>query len=152
MNLLTLKKTNKSPKSGDVFVYQLKSYPEMYFWGRVIRTDAYVGGFENTVLIYLYNKKTNDKGVIPQLDRTNLLVAPIATNSLPWRKGYFETVGNIGLDANAVLNQHCFKDFTGKYYDDYGLQCSAIEPIGEFGLDSYQTIDDKISEVLDLRS
>ena len=153
MNLRAIKKSRQAQQPGDVFVYQINDFPGVYFWGRVIRTDAAIGGFENTTLIYLYDERSKDKIVLPKLDCSRLLVPPIATNSLPWAKGFFETVAAVELDNGDVLTQHCFRDFTGRYYDDDGNQIFSItEPVGEYGLDSYKTIDDKISEALGIRS
>lgn len=89
--------------------------------------------------------------VIPLLDFKNLLVPPMATNQIPWSKGYFEHLENRPLKDREILGQHYFKSHArGKVFDEYGCEVlNPCGPVGEFGLQSYRTIDDKISEALE---
>lgn len=147
MNLSVLKKTRKLPQPGDIFV--MLPPDDLYLFGRVIRTDANAGGFEGSILIYIYRQRSRVKEEIPELHVADLLVPPMMTNRLPWTKGYFEFVQHRNLIPEDELNQHCFKDIRGWYFDADGNQLSTpIEPVGVWGLHSYQTIDDEISEVL----
>lgn len=78
-----------------------------------------------------------------------LLVSPIMTNKLPWSKGYFETLANVPLGEDDVLDQHCFLDWTGRYYDENLNELPGPrEPVGEYGLASFRTIDDEVSDAL----
>ena len=132
--------------AGDIFVYQMEACPNRYYFGRVIRTDAAIGGFKDTILIYLYKQFSEDKNLVPELICMDLLVPPIATNALPWTKGYFEVVSASVLDIKDVLSEHCFKDFRGKFFDENGNHLKeAVAPVGEYGLHSYRTIDDEVS-------
>ncbi len=152
MNMSILKKSRKSLEGGDIFVYQIKSLDDRYFFGRVIRTDAIIGGFNDTVLIYLYKNTSPEKNVIPDLSRKALLIPPIATNTRPWTMGYFEVVSSSLLLPNDILVQHCFKDsLRNRYYDaDGNLLEKAVLPIGTYGLHSFKTIDDAISKALNI--
>jgi hypothetical protein len=48
-----------------------------------------------------------------------------------------------------VLPQHCFQDSRGWYFDEQGNRLhAAVEPVGQWGLHSYRTIDDEISKAL----
>ena len=63
--------------------------------------------------------------------------------------GYFEHVENCPLSAMDRLPQHCFKDTRGWYFDERSRRLpGAVEPVGEWGVDSYRTIDDEISKAL----
>ncbi len=151
MNLEVLKKPRKKPKKGDVFVFQHNLEPNgRYRFGKVIRTDASIGGFANTNLIYIYNTWSETTTVIPKLNKNELLVPPLATNNLPWSRGYFETIGSGILADDDVLAVHCFEDYlTKSFFDDNGATLSRpVEPIGEYGLQSFLTISDMVTEAL----
>lgn len=149
MNLNVLRKGRKKAENGDIFVFQLKQEPNQYRFGRVINIASKIGGFNDTILIYLYGAISSDKAIVPDLDCQDLLVEPMATNQLPWTKGYFEHVEHRELKPNETLGRHYFRDFRGKLFDENGNEVSkASGPIGEDGLQSYKTIDDKASAAL----
>jgi hypothetical protein len=79
-----------------------------------------------------------------------LLVAPIVTNRLPWSKGYFETIDSRLLDSTDVLPVNCFLSTSrGLYFDEGGNRLPGpVEPVGDYALDSYKTIDDSVSDAL----
>lgn len=149
MNMVVLKKSRKKQKSGDVFVLQMKG-DDKYYFGRIVSLKAKIGGFDNVILIYIYNAFSKSKDEMPRMDKDNLLVPPIGTNRLPWTRGYFETIRSAPIEDNDVLDTHCFFDYlTKKYYNDQGKQLPRrIELCGEYGLHSFRTIDDAVSEVL----
>jgi len=147
MNLNVLKKTRRKPLPGDVFALQLKDGPFLH--GRAIATDASIGPIKDCVLIYVYDTKSSDALPVPPLLRTSLLVPPLLTNLLPWSKGYFELVEERPLGELERLPQHCFVDTRGWYFDERSNRLPGpIPPVGVWGLDSYRTIDDKISAAL----
>ena len=152
-NLRVLRPSRKAQQPGDVFVVQLPNLT--YRFGRVIRTDAtwtLAQGAGPAILIYLYKTASNDAG-LPSRDELHpggLLLPPIMTNRLPWSKGYFDTIGHRALDQHDVLARHCFLSAArGTYFDDDGRSLPGpIEPVGDFGLHSFRTIDDAISDAL----
>lgn len=152
MNLKVLKKSNKAPAAGDIFVFQLIQLPEQCYFGRVIRTDAKVGGFNDTILIYIYRTSSKSKYDIPALSPTDLMAAPMATNRLPWRKGYFENIVNRKIKPADLLALHAFRSpLRDRIYDDNGFEVAPTTGlIGINALHSYQTIDDEISKALGL--
>ena len=87
---------------------------------------------------------------IPCFIDSKLLVPPMMTNRLPWTKGYFMHLEHRILEKKETLGQHCFlDDIRNCYRDEYGNKIKkCIEPVGVWGLDSYRTIDDAISEAL----
>ncbi len=149
-NMKVLKKTKQKPMLGDIFSFQILD--GKFHWGRVVSLTAKVGGFDNCVLIYIYKTQTESNDEVPTLTTSDLLLPPIATNELPWKKGYFKLVDNIELKIDDLLPVHCFKSvLRGTYFDDKGNQLDkAYEPCGINGLDSYRTIDDKVSEAIGL--
>ncbi len=153
-NMQVIRPSRKAPKSGDVFRLQLPD--GTYRFGRVVRTDArwtHAVGAGPAILIYIYNYASALSGVPPrdELRPDRLLVSPIMTNKLAWTRGYFETVANVPLDSDDVLSSHCFSDasVTGGYFDEMSNPLNGpIEPVGDYGLHSFRTIDDEISDAL----
>lgn len=147
LNLNVLNKSRIILQPGDVFVLQPTNFP--YYFGRVIRTDAKIGVFQNVILIYIFNEFSNKKEYLPILNPKNLLLPPILINRLPWSKGYLETLYNKELTKKDVLQTHCFETIKGNYVDEYGnLLNKPINPIGFLGLWSYRVLDDEISKKL----
>jgi hypothetical protein len=143
-----LKKSKGHLKVGDIFTFQMKD-DNRFFYGKVICKDAKVGPFEELILIYIYNSFSKEKDKNPELDKENLLIPPLMTNKLPWSKGYFETISNIPINSHDVFERHCFKDISGKIFDEYNNSLvSVIEPCGQRGVNSFRTIDDKVSKAL----
>ena len=84
-----------------------------------------------------------------ELLREQLLVPPMMTNDLGWTKGYFEFVEHRELSPLNLLPQHCFKDSDGRYFDEKSNRLRApVEPVGQWGLQSFRTIDDDISKAI----
>lgn len=147
MNLVVLQKSRRRPAPGDLFAMKLGRGP--FLFGRVIRTDADAGGFPNANLIYIYRFQSAKKAVHEDLSRDHLLLPPVMTNNLPWSRGYFEHLGNRPLEAQDRLPRHCFRDDRGWYFDETGKRLPGpLDPVGEWGLHSYRTIDDAISIAL----
>lgn len=147
MNLTVLKKSRASPAVGDVFV--MLPPDGLFLYGRVVAIDAKIGPMSDCYLIYVYSQRSKKKEEIPELLRGQLLTPPMMTNKLPWTKGYFETLEHRVIDPTDRLPKHCFVDTRGWYFDEYNNRLSApVEPIGERGLQSFRTIDDKISRAL----
>lgn len=149
MNLAVLEKSRKRLRSGDLFA--LKPVRGAFLFGRVIQTGVNAGGFPTANLIYIYRTRSRRKDQVPELRRDELLVPPIMTNNLPWRRGYFEPIGHESLSPDDVLPQHHFQDPDGRSFDQNGREIDDPQPpIGSWGLDSFRTIDDKVSEALGL--
>jgi immunity protein 26 of polymorphic toxin system len=151
VNLTVLKKSRRPPQAGDIFV--MLPPDGLYLYGRVISTDAKAGfGMPGCNLIYVYKARYKEKRPIPELLPEELLIPPIMTNRLPWTKGYLEFLENRPLTDADRFPQHCFVDnyvHCGRYYDEYCNQLSGpVGSVGEWGLDSYRTIDDQISKAL----
>ncbi len=111
--------------------------------------DASVGAFKPCVLIYVYRVCSGEKQPVPQLDLADLLIAPVMTNQLPWKHGYFETVEHRPLKEADRLPQHCFRDVRGWCFDEHSNRIAGpVAPIGVWGVSSFRTIDDKVSTAL----
>lgn len=147
MNLAVLKKTRKSPEVGDIFV--MLPPDGLFLYGRVIAHDLSNGPMPNCLMIYIYRARSKEKIAVPELLRGQLLVPPIMTNKRPWSMGYFETLQNRELGPMDLLPQHCFLNSRGWYFDEHRNRLPGpIEPVGEWGLHSFRTIDDEISKAL----
>ena len=148
-NLGQLKRSRRKQQRGDVFAMLLPD--DRYRFGRVISTSAVVGPLKGVLLLYVYRYRARDMGVPDreELRPDRLLVSPILTNSKGWREGVFETVGHVPLDECDVLEQHCFRRWNGEYFDEKSNPLPGpVEPVGDFGLHSFRTIDDEISDAL----
>ena len=84
-----------------------------------------------------------------------LLIPPIWTNNLGWTKGYFHTITNHPLRDLDLVRQHCFRrapfrpEAPEKFLDERGVELKhGSEPCGEWGLVSYQWIDDHVSDAI----
>jgi hypothetical protein len=153
-NLQVLKPSRKPPRAGDIFRMLLPD--GSYRFGRVVRADArwtLASDAPPAILIYIYANGSSS-GLIPSpsgMRADGLLVAPILTNRLPWVRGYFEAIANVPLEESDVLSAHCFSDasVTGLYFDEMSNPLpSGVEPIGVYGLQSFRTIDDEVSDAI----
>jgi hypothetical protein len=148
-NLRILKPSRRKLRDGDLFAMELPD--NRYLFGRVINTEARIGPMQGVILIYIYRPHFDSKTppVSSELSRESLLVSPIMTNRLPWSRGYFETVDHWPLETRDVLSQHCFLRSDGRYYDEDNHRLARpVEPIGDYGLHSFRTIDDQVSDAL----
>lgn len=148
-NLNVLRPSRKRVVAGDVFVMQPPD--GRYLYGRVISTQASWGASVAANLIYVFKTRSDTKTVPHRagLGTDRLLIEPAVINRLPWSRGYFETVANLPFAAGEVLEQHCFEDSGGRYFDEAGRQLpQRIEPCGFRGLHSFRTIDDLVSKAL----
>lgn len=150
-NLRKLQPSRKKPTPGDVFA--MHPADGLYLFGRVVDIEAAPGfGPPTAVLIYVYRVRS-ERMELPErseLRPDRLLVSPMMTNRLPWSRGYFQTVAHLPLDAEDVINRHCFLSAVrGRYFDERGNELPGpIEPVGDYGLHSFRTIDDEISDAL----
>jgi hypothetical protein len=150
LNLTALAPSRRPPREGDIFVLRPLQGP--YLYGRVISTEANPLGVGGALLVYIYRARSPAKLPVPELSPHDLLVPPIMTNRQPWSKGYFEIVERRPLRPEDRLARHCFRDdVRGGYRDEMGTRVEhAVEPVGEFGLHSFRTIDDEVSKALGL--
>jgi len=151
MNLRKISKAKKSPQAGDIFIFTLDRTE--YMFGMIVTTKARIGPMEECVLIYIYSHATKDPSKVPELLKHDLLVPPMMTNKRPWTMGYFKTITHTNISHADTFPAHCFKSSRGRYYDEWGHQIkpNLKIPCGEWGLQSYRTIDDTISKALGLQ-
>ena len=152
-NLRSLKPSRKSPRPGDIFA--MLPPDGKYLFGRVIATDAAVFAIAPLVLIYIFQARDTMANVPePQyLVPSGLLVPPIMTNRMAWSRGYFQTLVNREVLADEVLDTHCFlgppKFGQECYYDEHSnLLPGPVPPVGEWGLHSFRSIDNLVSDAL----
>jgi Immunity protein 26 len=148
-NLQVLGPSRKKPKAGDVFATQPPD--GKYLFGRVIDTEAAIGPMKGCILIYLFQTRSDSKEppARGELTPAKLLFPPVMTNQLPWSRGYFETIAHSPLEPGDVLEVHCFRRSNGQYFDEANNELPGpVPPVGDWGLHSYRTIDDQISDAL----
>ena len=151
MNLCVLRKSRHTPRPGDLFTYRIKTKP--YGFGRVIATDALIGGISDVILIYIYDYL--HQSPVPKdlpLSPPRLLLPPEPITRSLWTRGYFQHLENIPLSRKQLLPRHCFWTDLGEedmYFDDYGRRLRRRnEPCGFYSVNTFMTIDATLSEAL----
>ena len=149
-NLRVLKPSRKRVKAGDLFAMQIPD--GRFLFGRVITTEARIGPMDEVILLYIYKQRFSSKEP-PDRDafsREALLIPPQLTNRLGWTKGVFETVYHWPLEPHEVLEIHCFYDpLRNKYFNERREELrEPVGAVGFYGLGSFRTIDDAISDAL----
>lgn len=150
-NLRLLKRSTTKPVRGDVFA--LSPVDGLFLFGRVIRSDLPRGlaPMPGAYLIYIYRgRSTEMQPQRSELRRSELLLAPLFINRMPWTKGYFQTVVNWPVSDEDLVAQHCFLSAgRGRYYDENFEELPGpFEPCGDWALHSYRTFDDELAEAL----
>ena len=149
-NLRVLGASRKAPSPGDIFV--LSPIESVYLFGRVVVADASVGRMP-AILIYVYDivRATPETPDVSVLKPERLLLPPLLTNRLGWSRGFFRRTGHAPLAPDDVLAIHCFRDSRGRHFDEHSRPLAGpVEPVGQWGLHSFRTIDDAIGDVLGL--
>ena len=150
-NLRVLKPSRKKPAPGDVFA--LSPGDGRFLFGRVIRADLprERAPMPGANLIYIYRHRSDDtEPDRAELHPGALLLPPLFINQMPWTKGYFQTVANWPLSDADLVAQHCFLSASrGRYFDeDFNELPGPVEPCGDWGLHSFRTLDDELSDAL----
>ncbi len=152
INLENLGGSRKVIKTGDVFVFKPKKHP--YYYGVVINSDANIFTAKGLVHIHLFNLNSEKGNSVPDnLHCSKLLIPPILTNKLGWRKGYFKTIGNIAVKDFMSAKNATFFYYNGEIFDDNSNQLlvpKSIEETGSFAITSYLNIDNLISLALEI--
>jgi Immunity protein 26 len=149
MNLRPLQPSRKALRSGDIFTMLLPS--ERFLFGRVVLVDRprELAPMPRSNLIYIYRREVDTSDPPLELARDDLLIPPVWTNRLAWARGMFRTVAHRELGDRDLLPQHCFRRWTGDFFDESGRPLErAIEPCGDWALTSYLMLDDMISDAL----
>jgi Immunity protein 26 len=145
-NMIQFTGSYRQPKVGDIFRVD---FPGRHCFGRVVSLTAEVGkSMPGAVLLYFFRPglQWDSPG---GLSATNLLIPPLMTNKRPWSMRYFKTVESREFGPGEVLPRHCFRSPFGKYYDEKSTEIlDPVEPIGDWGLNSFLTIDDQLSDAL----
>lgn len=150
--LISMKKSNKKPQEGDVFV--LQPIKEMFYYGKVIQTnlrsvDSFINGM---TLIYIYMYCSINKEMPNDLENEELLIPPVIVNHQPWRKGYFETIGNVGVSENEKNIDFSFWDICREKYVDINGQVIMLDSEPKYrsiyGLGSYGIVGKDVQRAL----
>lgn len=150
--LISMKKSNKKPQEGDVFV--LQPIKDMFYYGKVIQTnlrsvDSFINGM---TLIYIYMYCSINKEMPNDLENEELLIPPVIVNHQPWRKGYFETIGNVGVSENEKNIDFSFWDICREKYVDINGQVIMLDSEPKYrsiyGLGSYGIVGKDVQRAL----
>lgn len=127
---------------GDIFGMQVP--PKGWVFGRVIRTDAYLG---DNLVIYIYDVVQPEPRPTPKLSRSQLLIPPFITNE-HWIGRYVVPLERRSLEPGEAFDRHCFH--SGRLlYDEYSNKIEhPFEPYSEGGISPPLCFDDEISRAL----
>jgi hypothetical protein len=151
-NIRILQPSRKRLSAGDVFAISLPD--DSFLFGRVIATDLprERAPMPGANLVYIYDLRADAPE--PPLDKLTvdrLLIPPLFINRLPWSRGYFHTIRSTEMTPNDQLSRHYFWSVARRtYVDETGQPVDFVPPppVGDWGLHSFRTADDAISEVL----
>ena len=151
--LISMKKSRKKPKEGDVFV--LQPIEGVFYFGKVIQTNVEsIDSFVNAMtLIYVYQYSSISKEMPDVLEDEELLIPPVVVNYRPWTMGYFETIGNVGVSESERNVDFAFWDVLREKYVDITTGQAIVlkhEPKYRsiFGLGSYGVVGKEVHKAL----
>ena len=151
--LISLQKTSKRPKNGDIFVLCPKK--DLYCFGKVIDTNikssnVFLNGMN---LIYVYDYFVSEAET-EKIEHKDILFAEIVNNQL-WYKGYAQTLYNSPVTLTEKNVDIGFLDtvhIKENYVDINGNLIGYIPKIkGVYGLGSYRSVGKEIQKILSER-
>ncbi|WP_073325543.1 Imm26 family immunity protein [Ferrimonas marina] len=150
-NMIRRDPYRKRLKVGDVF--QLEFPESRFVYGRVMSLSASAGGFEDCILIYVYNAESTLAEVPDDLDSCTLLCQPLFINRLGFSRGYMPVVCNVALTSLSQRREWCFHDILfKKFLDEDGVELERpTDHVGTWGLSNYLILDDLVSERLGIK-
>jgi hypothetical protein len=122
INAMVIKPSRHRPAVGDIFV--LNMLGSRWIAGRVVSTTAGFGS--EFPLLYFYKAEFADPEAFATPIKPDLLIAPVVTNYLAWRQGYYLHLRNEPLRADELLSRHVFEsslfplDDSRRYEDEHG--------------------------------
>ena len=123
---------------------------DTYIFGRVVGVGSALAPMPLAYPIYVYRGRSVDKQ--PDLDALlpdRLLLPPVFINRMPWTKSYFGNVAHQELTQHLQLQQYCWDAARGRYVDERQDPVPReVQPCADWGLSSYQWLDDEISDAL----
>lgn len=155
-NIIPGPKSRKPPRAEHGFFLEVKDVG--FLLGYLVSTEAIwsiagaSSGYAN--LVYIYSDVYPSIEAVEELSPSDLLIPPLLTNNLAWSRGYFQQIPNeTVVKFPPSLPVHGFLHLrTGQTYDENGKVIdSAPADSGEFVLQSYLTIDDRISDALGIQ-
>ncbi|MCM1424459.1 MAG: hypothetical protein NC415_11705 [bacterium] len=86
------------------------------------------------------------------MENKELLIAPVIVNHQPWRKGYFETVGNVGVSKSDRNIDFAFWNVLKEEYVDINGQVRILNSKPKYrsiyGLGSYGIVGKDVQKAL----
>ena len=153
-NMVVQQPSRKRLRPGDIFAIHIPV--RGFLFGRVIFAQLPKGPMgPGSSLIYIYDHVGSKVDDFDDAELTpgRLLLPPTIINRLPWSRGYFQNVHSRPLTDRDVLPVHCFYDAARRTVVDLdGEQATepCTGPRGFWGLDSFWTVDIRLSKVLGL--
>lgn len=135
---------------GDIFV--LQPILGTFYYGKVIKTDlqSYDSFIRSMFLVFIYDYYSSKKEIVYDLETNNLLIAPQIINKQPWLKGYFETIGNVGVTTwENNIDMGFWDILRERYVDINGTPLDVPPKVSSiYGLGSYGIVSKEVYKAL----
>ena len=147
--LLVLKKSNKKPIEGDIFVLAIRD--NLYCFGKVIRVnvesqDCFVNGM---YLIYIFDYFSSSEKYSKSIENNDILLVEVINTQL-WRKGYAKNIAFSEVTENQMNADYGFWDILKETYVDLsGDELDYIPKYkGVYGLGSFGIIGKELHKIV----
>lgn len=136
-------------------MFVLKILNQKYLWGIVANTNIQFGSTNMLHHIQFFSLETDSIENMTDFSSVRLLVPPIITNELAWKKGYFMNVGKLENVESlpSVQNASFYSALKNKIFNDNQEEIlfnNHFDSLGEHTLISYLEIDNRISHTLEI--
>lgn len=116
---------NNQPKPRCVFSYTLGN--GCYRWGSVVSEYKGFGLQVPGFLLYLFDAVSQSPDEVPHLASNKLVVPPIITNTMPWKRGVFRNVADVCLQGDQVMQRHClWSPESNSFWDEHDNRLSEM--------------------------
>ena len=150
--LIVLKKSNKKPVEGDIFVLSIRD--NLYCFGKVIRTnvesqDSFVNGM---YLIFIFDYFSSSDVYTKSIEDNNILLVEVINTQL-WRKGFAKNIAFSEVTDKQKNEDFGFWDILRETYVDVsGSELSYIPKYKSvYGLGSYGLIGKELNKIVNER-
>ncbi|MFN0093941.1 MAG: Imm26 family immunity protein [Dehalococcoidia bacterium] len=151
-NLRLIRRTRQRQIPGNVFA-MLPPDDRGYLFAQVSQIGREDGLMRGSLVIHVFALRKAELTVTcDEIDQADPLIDPIWTNSRGWSVGgVFLTVTNCPVRPNRVIG--AFKTYDGLVVDECRrtVQFAHEGTLGIWGLASYRSLDDKISDALGIK-
>ena len=119
--LISIKRSYKSPETGDIFVFQPKEH--IYFYGIVLNAHVSYMSFKDLYVVALFKIKSDTIQMRDfAVDYDKLFIPPLRVDRYYWNTGLFYKVGRLECEEFMPTPSYGFydSDCEHPFSDEYG--------------------------------